>query len=947
MVTVTFRMNTGDIAPENREVRAGTALGAGNFPSNPARIGYAFLEWNTLTDGTGDAFNAGTEVDDNMTVYAQWDELPPVTVTFMKNDGTATVWATPTAVSGAAIAAGDFPANPARDGWYAFAGWNTQENGTGTVFDGSTTVSAAITVYAQWMEVPPDLAAVTFRRNDGTENVWKLVTVVLGDTANQLLAPTRVGYAFGGWNTAFDGSGSPFDGYSSTVAGDITVYAQWNPRTYTVTFRNNYTESDNATYTAKSITVPAETIGESEFPANPTREGWVFAGWNSARDGTGAQLTASTAVHSDRIVYAQWTVETDYVTFRLNDGTEALLVVDQVNFGDAIGEAVFPHNPSRNGYAFTGWNTSAGGGGSSFTASTVVHGSITVYAQWTGNTYTVTFNRNGGNSDASPTTKTVTVPATTVDSLPSAPGWGGYTFTGWNTQAKGLGDVFTASTVVSGNITVYAQWTGNTYTVTFDKNGGNTEANPTTKSVTVPATTVVDLPAPPTRTSYTFVGWNTNAGGGGTTFTASTVVSASITVHAQWQLTYTVSFDVNGGNALTPNTRSVAAGAAVGTLPEPTWANHQFDGWYSSTSGGTQYTAASTITGNITMHAHWTTLYTGSFNVNGGNALTPNTRTVAAGAAVGTLPEPTRTNYYLYGWYSSTSGGTLYTAAGTVTGNITMYAQWTIGWVAGTFAGNFNGSADGTGTAAQFNQPYSAAMDGAGNLYVADNGNDRIRKITPAGVVTTLAGSSPGYADGTGTAAQFNYLQGVAVNSAGTIIYAADSDNNRIRKITSAGVVSPCAGRGTAGYADGTGTAAQFNSPQGMAVDGAGNVYVADSNNHRIRKITPDGVVTTLAGSSQGYADGAGTAAQFNRPYGVAVDGSGSVYVADSQNHRIRKVTPAGVVTTLAGSSAGYADGTGAVARFSSLYGITVNSAGTTVYAVDSGNNRIRKVTPP
>ena len=214
------------------------------------------------------------------------------------------------------------------------------------------------------------------------------------------------------------------------------------------------------------------------------------------------------------------------------------------------------------------------------------------------------------------------------------------------------------------------------------------------------------------------------------------------------------------------------------------------------------------------------------------------------------------------------------------------------------------------------------AVDAAGNVYVADTGNDTIRKITPAGVVTTLAGTAgqAGSADGTGTAARFNEPDGVAVDAAGNV-YVADTNNDTIRKITPAGVVTTLAGTaGQAGSADGTGAAAQFNAPEGVAVDGAGNVYVADTGNDTIRKITPAGVVTTLAGTAGqvGSADGTGSAARFNDPDGVAVDGAGNVYVADTINDTIREITPAGVVTTLAGSPGQYgsADGTGAAAQF-------------------------------
>jgi sugar lactone lactonase YvrE len=261
-----------------------------------------------------------------------------------------------------------------------------------------------------------------------------------------------------------------------------------------------------------------------------------------------------------------------------------------------------------------------------------------------------------------------------------------------------------------------------------------------------------------------------------------------------------------------------------------------------------------------------------------------------------------------------------------------------------TFAGSGTaGFADGAGTAAQFNGPCGLTIDVAGNVIVADAGNNRIRKITASGVVSTLAGSTAGFADGTGTAAQFNAPTGVALDAAGNV-YVGDTGNNRIRKIAASGGVSTLAGDGTAGFADGTGTAAQFNNPSGVSLDVDGNIFVADMHNNRIRKIMATGMVTTLAGGTQGYADGSGVAAQLNNPSGVALDAAGNVFVADKGNNRVRKITASGLVSTFAGSTAGYADGVGIAAQFSFPEGVAVDPSGN-VYIGDRGNNRIRKIT--
>jgi sugar lactone lactonase YvrE len=310
-----------------------------------------------------------------------------------------------------------------------------------------------------------------------------------------------------------------------------------------------------------------------------------------------------------------------------------------------------------------------------------------------------------------------------------------------------------------------------------------------------------------------------------------------------------------------------------------------------------------------------------------------------------------------------------------------------------TFAGSTTeGFTNGTGAAAAFNKPAGAVADAAGNLYVADAFNSAIRKITPAGVVTTFAGTGTiGYKDGAGAQAQFYVPTSLAFDSHGNL-FVADKGNNLIRKITAAGEVSTFAGNGSPGYSNGTATAASFNTPTAIAIDGSDNIFVADAGNNRVRQITSEGVVTTLAGSGvAGFINTAAAGAYFNKPNGIAVDATGNVYVAEAANNAIRKVSKDAVVTIYAGSTKyptlvgkptsvaldktgnmfiadqsgrvlmitkggilyvvagktgaiGSANGTGTAAQFSAPQAVTTDASGN-IYVSDANNNQIRKIT--
>ncbi|WP_213278517.1 T9SS type A sorting domain-containing protein [Chryseobacterium indologenes] len=259
-----------------------------------------------------------------------------------------------------------------------------------------------------------------------------------------------------------------------------------------------------------------------------------------------------------------------------------------------------------------------------------------------------------------------------------------------------------------------------------------------------------------------------------------------------------------------------------------------------------------------------------------------------------------------------------------------------------TLAGNgTEGYADGNVNSAMFNRPAGVAVDDAGNVYVADTGNYRLRKITPSGNVSTLAGDgTQGFADGSPNSVKFNGINDLIVDAFGNI-YVSDFYNNRIRKVSPSGDVSTFAGNGTAGFADGDNATAQFKNPAGIAIDKEGIIYVADQNNNRIRRIT-GGQVTTIAGDGvAGYIDGNALSSRFDYPTDIEVVGQ-DLYVVDNWNNKIRKIS-SGQVFTISGSNYGFADGTLANAKFYNPLKLVSNKSAD-LFITDTMNNRIRKI---
>lgn len=611
------------------------------------------------------------------------------------------------------------PANPARPNYF-FTGWNTMANGAGTPFTSTTVVTAATTVYAQWAL---SNAVVTFDCNyqgaPAATSVLALQGVPLG--SSMPAAPTRQGFGFEGWNTLASGMGDAF--YDDTVVGgNTTVYAIWSGSSINaeVTFNYNYQGSpSNVSSPVISANVPLSLVFRvSNVPESPTRQGYTFAGWNTRADGTGRTLVGTDMVRAPMALYAKWMdnsapPQTVTVAFDYNYAGAPPAGTVSTSQGTSLGTAM-PADPDRPGYAFTGWSTASNGAGTAFTASTLVNGNITVYAQWEAVTpvVTVAFDLNYPDAPA--------VAGVTVDkgasigssNMPANPKYADFYFVCWNTKADGTGEWLTYNTPIMAPLTAYAQWERPLVVakVTFDLNyPGNTEFY--TGGCYIGESVDQRMPLYyPTRPDYatggSFMGWNTAPDGSGEIFTPSTPVMGDMTVYAQW------SKSVPGATRLTldynyvdkPINTYVAAplNGSFGTKmpPDATRKGYVFTGWNTAADGtGTAFTSSTIVTLNTsTLYAQWAVSAVDiTIDLNYPGA--PPARVVSSVEPYGKcalLAEvPTRPGYSFKGWVENADGVTVHgyiTAQTTFITSKTAYATWQAAPVNATFDYNYPGA---------------------------------------------------------------------------------------------------------------------------------------------------------------------------------------------------------------------------------------------------------------
>ena len=590
-----------------------------------------FIGWNTMADGSGTSFAAGETVQDlsaeagkTVTLYAQWTGAV-YRVQYVLNGGVNNE-ANPGGYD--SNTAAFTLADPSRTG-YTFAGWYTDSAFRTRITKIAGGSTGDLTLYAKWTA---NTYTVAFDSNGGTGSAAKLSCVY--DTAKVLSANRfkRTGYTFTGWSTEPDGRVEYADkasirNLSAKAKDTVTLYAQWEPNRYTVRFNSN--GGEGAMDELSCVYDLVQTLPVVQF----TRAGYSFKGWALNAKGTGtlypnaASVSKLSAVNGGIVtLYAQWNPYSYTVRFDSNGGEGAMADLALVQ-GKAT--ALRANTFKRVGYTFIGWNSKADGTGNAFTNKQRVMitagrdgATITLYAQWTPNAYTIQFNANKG------TGKTEAL-AMRYDAAAALPGSGftrtGFTFAGWNTKANGSGIAYAAGDTVlnlssasKGKITLYAQWTANRCTVRFDSNGGSGSMEPMTLSYG----TAQKLTANAfTRTGYSFYGWNTKADGSGTSFankktvkSLSTQDGASITLYAQWKANrYTVKFNANGGRGSMSSLSCFYDTAYALTANRFTRSGYVFAGWNTAADGsGQSFSDAASIRNlsptagsSVILYAQW------------------------------------------------------------------------------------------------------------------------------------------------------------------------------------------------------------------------------------------------------------------------------------------------------------------------------------------------------
>jgi uncharacterized repeat protein (TIGR02543 family) len=611
--TVTWNANGGTVSPASTTKTHGSTLGTLPTPTraSTAEYSYTFAGWFTAASG-GTQISTTTTVTGNVTYYAHWTATKrSYTATFNGNGGSTP---SPSSITKEYnVALGTLP-TCTRTG-YTFLGWYTASSG-GTKISTTTVVTKDITYYAQWSI---NSYTLTFNPNGGTVTPTSK-DLEYNSAYGTLPTPTRASdaqytYTFAGWYTAATG-GTQVTATTKMAAKDTTIYAHWtsNTRSYTVSYQTTYGTLNR---TSQSVAYNSKGSCTLTMPSNTAEFTYTFVGWYTAANGggtkVGSELTLETPAIKGTVTYYAYVTRStkSYThTFNANGGGTVNPATITKAYNTALG--TLP-TVSRTGYTFVGWfSTSDINGGTQATTTTKVTGTKTWYARWSINSYTFTFDKNGGNT---PSATTITKEYNTaIGTLPTctrnSDNTYTYAFAGWfDTSASSGGTQLTTTTKVTSNKTWYARWTPiyKNYTVTWDGNGGT----PSKFYTSFYYNDALGALPTVTRTGYTFKGWSTSKTGT-VNVSTTTKVTANVTYYAVWTInSYTWTFDANGGTGDT--TKTLNYNATLSTLPTASRAstaanNYTFAGWFDTdaSTGGTQLTTSTKCTGNKTWYARWT-----------------------------------------------------------------------------------------------------------------------------------------------------------------------------------------------------------------------------------------------------------------------------------------------------------------------------------------------------
>ena len=724
----------GSTASSNHTYGTAKALTANGY----TKTGYSFNGWNTKANGSGTAYadkasvkNLTTANGGTVTLYAQWT-ANKYTVTYNANGGTGTMAAdTATYGSGYITKANAF----SRTG-YTFKGWNEKADGTGTDWTNwigkswTWTYTKNITLYAQWtanqyqLTLNPNNGSFS----DGTTAVKTLKPDLIYngynwcDISSQKVS--RTGYTFDGWYDKASGGEKVYDVNGSCVTGtywknniyqhtgNLTVYAHWTAKNVIVTFHRN-TDSNDTTTSQQTFTY--DVVGQKFTDKGWSKTGYTLLGWSTDKNATNASYSVTNGVSNDWInknspkvdLYGVWKANIYTVKYDGNGNTGGSTANSSHTYDTA--KALTANGYTRTGFSFNGWNTKADGSGTAYADKASVKNlsstngaTVTLYAQWTANKYTVAYNANGGSGTMATDKATYGAGYVTKANAFSRTG---YTFVGWNEKADGTGTDWTNwigkswTWTYTKNITLYAQWTKNSYYLDLNgvldgKSAGNItgygtadiyvdgvqKANDVTDFYQkIPYGSKYEIKDIKAVIGHTYVGVHSGS-------ITGTIGTSNVGVVLEFKTNkYTVTFDKNNGTGTMKDQTFTYGVKQALTVNAFSRTGYTFTGWNTKADGsGTTYTDKQEVTSltaadgaTITLYAQWKiNSYTLTYDPNGGT-VTPTSKTLTYGSHYGALPTPSRTGYTFTGWFTAASGGSKVGTATTMgAGNTTVYAHW-------------------------------------------------------------------------------------------------------------------------------------------------------------------------------------------------------------------------------------------------------------------------------